>query len=702
MRSSSITTPAPPVPPTLLQQRPRAITWRSILLGLCGVAFICGLTPYNDYALNNTFLVGNNLPLGAIMLLFLFTLLVNGPLSRSVPKYAFSSGELTVAFSMTLVSCALPSSGLMRYFPASLVAPFWFASTSHDYLSLLESLNLPQWILPSFSGKGPADWMNDPIVYGYMMRWTRDEPIPYMAWIRPAITWGIFIFALYGALLFMVSLVRRQWNENERLPFPLAQIELALIEQPKPGRFFNEMLGRRSFWMAFGAVFCLHGWNALGNYWPAFFPQIPVYYNLTNLFSEPPWTYMDQKVKDCAVFFTAVGVTYFLSTSVAFSLWFIYIAHQAYRVILGTTTGDPYPYGQQDQHLGGIIAFTLSVLWIGRRQWRLILVQAFRGERQGEEGGRYVSYRFAFWGLLGCIGVMIGWLVLAGCTLFGAAVIVLLLMMLFFVITRIIAETGLVHGQLQVAIDKPWYLAAYYGWTHLVPVRTFYYSAMLQTVHYDFREVVPVYASHGLKLADQTMFPASSASADSRKERSLGRKFIGLLVLALVIGYVVSFASTLWMEYHYSWPQDPRAQFPVNEWGSYNNPRWQLLDPTVQYQQGDYYFVHNPTKHMAAGFLITATLAFLRLRFTWWPLHPIGFLMLGTYPGAHLWLSIFIGWMSKVLILRFGGSRSYSQAKPFFLGLIVGEAMAAGFWLILGILLSSLSLPYRPVDIMPG
>jgi hypothetical protein len=44
----------------------------------------------------------------------------------------------------------------------------------------------------------------------------------------------------------------------------------------------------------------------------------------------------------------------------------------------------------------------------------------------------------------------------------------------------------------------------------------------------------------------------------------------------------------------------------------------------------------------------------------------------------------------------------YTAAKPFFLGLIVGESAAAGFWLLMGIVLSALGLPYRVVNIMPG
>src|SRR5436305_11347241 len=104
-------------PPLSEASPPAAITFRSLLLGLLGVVLICGLTPYNDYALNNTFLVGNNLPLVAVMLLFAFVLLVNAPLSRFAPGRAFTSGELTVAFTMALIACSLPSSGLMRYLP---------------------------------------------------------------------------------------------------------------------------------------------------------------------------------------------------------------------------------------------------------------------------------------------------------------------------------------------------------------------------------------------------------------------------------------------------------------------------------------------------------------------------------------------------------------------------------------------------------
>jgi hypothetical protein len=687
--------------PAMLAAEPRgAITWRSILLGLAGVIFICGLTPYNDYALNNTFLVGNNLPLGVVLLLFPFILLINGPLNRWAPRSAFSPGEIGVALSMTLVSCALPSSGFMRYFFPSIIGPVWSSSGNPQHLALLEQLELPAWIFPSFEGERPVDWIVDPIMTGFTGRWIYDDPIPYGAWLVPAVTWGIFLFLLYGALMCMVSIVQQQWAENERLPFPLAQIYLSLIEPPERGRILNSLVSRRSFWVSFTFIFLLHTWNGLHLSWPEYFPRIPVYFDLNDLFTERPWVYTDVALRVQTVFFTVVGVTFFLSTPVAFSLWFFFILWQFYRVGLGTMTGDPATYGHPDQHFGGVIAFALVILWVGRRHWKMVIAQALRGARAGESRGRYLPYSIAAWGLVGCTGGMVLWLMVAGATLLGSAVMVLLLLLLFFVVTRIVAEAGLVHAALRVPIEKPWQLLTIYGVAQPVPTKTFYFSTLLQTVHFDFREVMPVYASHGLRVADQKVFDGREQRRDSPVDRGTGRRFIFLLMLALLVGYVVSFGSSLWTYYTHAWTQDVHAVLP-NEWAmTVHGPR-ATLSVTQQYDEANYHPRHSAVGHFSFGFLFTMAMGLLRLTYTWWPLHPIGYLMIGTFPGSTLWFSIMIGWICKVLIVRFGGAKMYMDARPFFIGLIVGESIAAGGWLLVGVLLSSLDLPYAPVRIMP-
>jgi hypothetical protein len=219
---------------------------------------------------------------------------------------------------------------------------------------------------------------------------------------------------------------------------------------------------------------------------------------------------------------------------------------------------------------------------------------------------------------------------------------------------------------------------------------------MLQSVHYDYREVASVYGLHGLRMADATVDPTTTG------ESKQGRRFVACLALALIVGYFVSFGSMLLTEYGYESSMDTPALTPINDWGARANSRWLIVEPTVQYTRDQYNFNYSPVGHMAFGFVFTGALSFLRLRFTGWPLHPIGYLMIGTFPGHHLWFSIMIGWMAKTLIVRFGGPRMFVDAKPFFLGLIVGESAAAGLWLVMGIGLGALGMDYRPVNIMPG
>jgi hypothetical protein len=276
----------------------------------------------------------------------------------------------------------------------------------------------------------------------------------------------------------------------------------------------------------------------------------------------------------------------------------------------------------------------------------------------------------------------------------------------------------LVHGQLRVALIEPWRMFSGAGWGMAINPKSFFLCHMLQTVHFDMREPMPVYASHALKLTDQTVFEghasdsredasdgsrgaAEQSLASSRKERRAGRRIICLLALSLIVGYVTSFSSTLWTEYRYASTRDISAHTPINEWGAQTNPGY-LSGATVQYKRQTFYSPTSVAGHFSFGFAFTCLLAFLRLRFSWWPLHPIGYLMLDTFPAAHLWFSIFLGWLAKLLIVRFNGSRGYAHAKPFFIGLIVGESAAAGFWLVSGIVMNWLNIPYNPINIMPG
>jgi hypothetical protein len=45
-----------------------------------------------------------------------------------------------------------------------------------------------------------------------------------------------------------------------------------------------------------------------------------------------------------------------------------------------------------------------------------------------------------------------------------------------------------------------------------------------------------------------------------------------------------------------------------------------------------------------------------------------------------MWFSVFVAWLIKAAILKYGGSQLYIFLRPFFLGLILGELVVAGFW----------------------
>jgi hypothetical protein len=86
----------------------------------------------------------------------------------------------------------------------------------------------------------------------------------------------------------------------------------------------------------------------------------------------------------------------------------------------------------------------------------------------------------------------------------------------------------------------------------------------------------------------------------------------------------------------------------------------------------------------AYGAAAVGICAFLRLRFTWWPFHPLPLVLFGTWGLGRLYTSFFIGWVIKAAILRIGGGKVFIGSKPFFMGIIVGQVFMTGIWIAVG------------------
>jgi len=72
------------------------------------------------------------------------------------------------------------------------------------------------------------------------------------------------------------------------------------------------------------------------------------------------------------------------------------------------------------------------------------------------------------------------------------------------------------------------------------------------------------------------------------------------------------------------------------------------------------------------GAALAGFCSFLRYRYLWWPLSPIGLTVFPTGVLTHQVFSIFLVWSTKILLLKIGGIGLYRRAMPLFMGLLLG------------------------------
>ncbi|MEW6755150.1 MAG: DUF6785 family protein, partial [Candidatus Latescibacterota bacterium] len=84
---------------------------------------------------------------------------------------------------------------------------------------------------------------------------------------------------------------------------------------------------------------------------------------------------------------------------------------------------------------------------------------------------------------------------------------------------------------------------------------------------------------------------------------------------------------------------------------------------------------------VGVGAGVMAVLTFVHRHFLAWPLHPIGFVVAADWVMDNIWFSVFLAWLIKTRVLRYGGPALYRATVPLFMGLVLGQFSAAGFWL---------------------
>ena len=315
----------------------RSITFRSLFVGTLCVIAVCAGTPINDLILSDTSLVSGFLPLAAVLVAFIVVVGINGPLHRWAPRHALRRGELAIVLLMTLISCGIPNWGLMRFFAPTPVAPFHLGANDERFWNTFAGMNLPKWLFPVES---IAEGRTDPAVTWFYTRVPRGEHIPWHAWIKPILSWGIFAAAMMATLVAIGRLILEQWMTNERLPMPLVQVQAALIEPPERGFALNRLFRTPALWIAMGGVFAILMLSCLNTYFPRYFPTIPLKYDFRGILSEEPLSFLRDNVKQAAVSFTVIGVTFFIRSRAAFSMWAAYLFMNLIDVQQGMRQGE--------------------------------------------------------------------------------------------------------------------------------------------------------------------------------------------------------------------------------------------------------------------------------------------------------------------------------------------------------------------------
>jgi len=363
-----------------------------------------------------------------------------------------------------------------------------------------------------------------------------------------------------------------------------------------------------------------------------------------------------------------IGFSYLINLDVAFSLWFFYLLQtviKGFCLITGISpieTLDIYSAeggGPIFSHIGigALLVLVLFGLWVGREHLKEVFRKAFRNDRNIDDTDEMLSYKVAVWGMILGIIFMAFWLNMAGLSLWISFLFLLVAFIIFIGITRIVAEGGM--AETRTPLIAPTAITSGLG-THAISSSGLVTLGFTHIWTADIRTFVMVAVANGLKMVEKI-----------KRKR--------LLFWAIMLSVIIGLLGSIWMILRLCYI-----------YGGINTDSWCV----VRGPQYTFNYVLEMLKHRQGpqwhGLVLTGIgaglmffLMFMRQRFLWWPLHPLGLPISGVMLTQQVWFSVFLAWLLKSMILRYGGPKIYRESKVFFLGLILGQFVCSGVWIII-------------------
>ncbi len=548
---------------------------------------------------------------------------------------------------MMIVASAIPTMGLSEYLLTIITGAQYFATPENEW-GLYILPHLPQWMVPQDPNAVKWFFEGAPIGVG----------VPWEAWVEPLCYWAVLIIALYLVMISSMVILRRQWMDRERLVYPLVQVPLQMAENERGGAlgpFFKSPI----MWAGFVLPVLVSSFNALHaylNYIPAIqlVSSVPIFRNAVGLIFR--------------LSFPMVGFSYLINLDIAFSLWFFNTIAKLIRgglSVLGVGSTEKLGiYGAASEPIlahqgqGALMVLVFFGLWVGREHLGDVVRKAFKGDDSVDDSGEMLSYRAAVFIWLGGVVVMTLWMWQAGLPLWTAFFTLLMALIIFTGLTRVVVEGG-VAAAVGPMISSSVLVSAV-GSTVIGPAGlvgmayTYVWAA-------DIRTFVMASCAHGLKLGEE-----------------LGQRLRPLfwcMLLAVFISLLGSVAMILHLAYEYGGINLNGWFFGGGTRAPFDYITTKLNAPTVPNISG--------WVHTFIGGGIMALLVLARHTLLWWPLHPIGYPIGAVWLMDQLWFSIFLAWLIKLLAMKYGGPGLFRRARPFFLGLILGQFSIAGIWLII-------------------